>query len=214
MILFQVLIDRSKRMKKSLISQKITTVILASALVMGVVSCSSGKSDKSDETTAVRTTEAETVTEETSEETSEETTVETTEETTTETTEESDVATGDPEIDQFEDPEVRKWAKYYLDEGYKIREIGDESFFGPHSDMIEGFAAGTDDDNILTLDFVMKFPDYESADTYLDRVDEGKRGPVVRTDNGDGSYDIDIHDGVWTGTLSANNVLRLVCNKR
>lgn len=202
-------------MKKSLISQKITAVILASALVMGVVSCSSGKSGKSDETTAAETTEAETVTEESSEDTAEDTTVETTtEETTTETSEESDVATGDPEIDQFEDPEVRKWAKYYLDEGYKIREIGDESFFGPHSDMVEGFAAGTEDDNILTLDFVMKFPDYESVDAYLNRVNEGKRGPVVRTANGDGSYDIDIYDGVWTGTLSANNVLRLVCNKR
>ena len=182
-------------MKKSLISQKITAVILASALVMGVVSCSSGKSGKSDETTAAETTEAETVTEESSEDTAEDTTVETTtEETTTETSEESDVATGDPEIDQFEDPEVRKWAKYYLDE--------------------EGFAAGTEDDNILTLDFVMKFPDYESVDAYLNRVNEGKRGPVVRTANGDGSYDIDIYDGVWTGTLSANNVLRLVCNKR
>ena len=144
----------------------------------------------------------------------EETTTETTEETTAETSDESNSASGNPEVDEYTDPEVRKWAQWYLDEGYMIRTIGDESFFGPHSDMVEGFAAGTEDDNILTLDFVMKFPDYDSVDAYLNRVNEGKRGPVVRTANGDGSYEIDIFNGIWTGTLSANNVLRLVCTKR
>ena len=207
-------------MKKNLLAKKFTAAVIAASLVASVASCSSN--GKKEETTAAETTtEAETeetTTAESSEETTTEsiteTTTETTEETTSETSDESNSAGGNPEVDEYTDPEVRKWAQWYLDEGYMIRTIGDESFFGPHSDMVEGFAAGTEDDNILTLDFVMKFPDYDSVDAYLNRVDEGKRGPVVRTANGDGSYEIDIFNGVWTGTLSANNVLRLVCTKR
>ena len=202
-------------MKKNLLAKKFTALVIAVSLVTTAASCSSNGTAK--ETTAAETTTeaaAEESVSETSDETVEETTEEVTETTVVETTEE-DIPAGEyPEVDEYSDPEVRKWAKYYLDEGYKIRSISDESFFGPHSNMIEGLAAGTDDDNIMTLDFVMKFPDYESADTYLTGVNAGKRGPVVRTYNGDGSYDIDIHDGIWTGTLSANNVLRLVCNKR
>ena len=208
-------------MKKNLLAKKFTAAVIAASLVTSVASCSSN--GKKEETTAAETTtEAateETTTAESSEETTTEsvaetTTTETTEETTAETSDESDSAGENPEVDEYSDPEVRKWAQWYLDEGYMIRTIGDESFFGPHSDMVEGFAAGTEDDNILTLDFVMKFPDYDSVDAYLNRVDEGKRGPVVRTANGDGSYEIDIFNGIWTGTLSANNVLRLVCTKR
>lgn len=207
-------------MKKNLLAKKFTAAVIAASLVTSVASCSSN--GKKEETTAAETTtEAETeetTTAESSEETTTEsvaeTTTETTEETTAETSDESNSASGNPEVDEYTDPEVRKWAQWYLDEGYMIRTIGDESFFGPHSDMVEGFAAGTEDDNILTLDFVMKFPDYDSVDAYLNRVDEGKRGPVVRTANGDGSYEIDIFNGIWTGTLSANNVLRLVCTKR
>ena len=207
-------------MKKNLLAKKFTAAVIAASLVTGIASCSSnGKKEKT--TAAETTTEAateETTTAESSEETTTEsvaeTTTETTEETTAETSDESNSASGNPEVDEYTDPEVRKWAQWYLDEGYMIRTIGDESFFGPHSDMVEGFAAGTEDDNILTLDFVMKFPDYDSVDAYLNRVNEGKRGPVVRTANGDGSYEIDIFNGIWTGTLSANNVLRLVCTKR
>ena len=207
-------------MKKNLLAKKFTAAVIAASLVTSVASCSSN--GKKEETTAAETTtEAateETTTAESSEETTTEsvaeTTTETTEETTAETSDESNSASGNPEVDEYTDPEVRKWAQWYLDEGYMIRTIGDESFFGPHSDMVEGFAAGTEDDNILTLDFVMKFPDYDSVDAYLNRVNEGKRGPVVRTANGDGSYEIDIFNGIWTGTLSANNVLRLVCTKR
>jgi hypothetical protein len=207
-------------MKKSLLAKKFTAVVIAASLVTSVASCSSN--GKKEETTAAETTtEAETeetTTAESSEETTTEsvaeTTTETTEETTAETSDESNSAGDNPEVDEYTDPEVRKWAQWYLDEGYMIRTIGDKSFFGPHSDMVEGFAAGTEDDNILTLDFVMKFPDYDSVDAYLNRVNEGKRGPVVRTANGDGSYEIDIFNGIWTGTLSANNVLRLVCTKR
>jgi uncharacterized cupredoxin-like copper-binding protein len=207
-------------MKKNLLAKKFTAVVIAASLVASAASCSSN--GKKEETTAAETTtEAateETTTAESSEETTTEsvaeTTTETTEETTAETSDESNSAGENPEVDEYSDPEVRKWAQWYLDEGYMIRTIGDESFFGPHSDMVEGFAAGTEDDNILTLDFVMKFPDYDSVDAYLNRVDEGKRGPVVRTANGDGSYEIDIFNGIWTGTLSANNVLRLVCTKR
>lgn len=208
-------------MKKNLLAKKFTAAVIAASLVTGIASCSSN--GKKEETTAAETTtEAkteETTTAESSEETTTEsvaetTTTETTEETTAETSDESNSAGENPEVDEYSDPEVRKWAQWYLDEGYMIRTIGDESFFGPHSDMVEGFAAGTEDDNILTLDFVMKFPDYDSVDAYLNRVNEGKRGPVVRTDNGDGSYEIDIFNGIWTGTLSANNVLRLVCTKR
>ena len=207
-------------MKKNLLAKKFTASVIAASLVMGIASCSSNGT-KEETTAAETTTETETeetTTAESSEETTTEsvaeTTTETTEETTAETSDESNSASGNPEVDEYTDPEVRKWAQWYLDEGYMIRTIGDESFFGPHSDMVEGFAAGTEDDNILTLDFVMKFPDYDSVDAYLNRVDEGKRGPVVRTANGDGSYEIDIFNGVWTGTLSANNVLRLVCTKR
>lgn len=207
-------------MKKNLLAKKFTAAVIAASLVTSVASCSSN--GKKEETTAAETTtEAETeetTTAESSEETTTEsvaeTTTETTEETTAETSDESNSAGENPEVDEYSDPEVRKWAQWYLDEGYMIRTIGDESFFGPHSDMVEGFAAGTEDDNILTLDFVMKFPDYDSVDAYLNRVNEGKRGPVVRTANGDGSYEIDIFNGIWTGTLSANNVLRLVCTKR
>ena len=207
-------------MKKNLLAKKFTAAVIAASLVTSAASCSSN--GKKEETTAAETTtEAateETTTAESSEETTTEsvaeTTTETTEETTAETSDESNSASGNPEVDEYTDPEVRKWAQWYLDEGYMIRTIGDESFFGPHSDMVEGFAAGTEDDNILTLDFVMKFPDYDSVDAYLNRVNEGKRGPVVRTANGDGSYEIDIFNGIWTGTLSANNVLRLVCTKR
>ena len=207
-------------MKKNLLAKKFTAAVIAASLVTGIASCSSN--GKKEETTAAETTtEAETeetTTAESSEETTTEsvaeTTTETTEETTAETSDESNSAGENPEVDEYTDPEVRKWAQWYLDEGYMIRTIGDESFFGPHSDMVEGFAAGTEDDNILTLDFVMKFPDYDSVDAYLNRVNEGKRGPVVRTANGDGSYEIDIFNGIWTGTLSANNVLRLVCTKR
>lgn len=207
-------------MKKNLLAKKFTAAVIAASLVTSVASCSSN--GKKEETTAAETTtEAETeetTTAESSEETTTEsvaeTTTETTEETTAETSDESNSAGENPEVDEYSDPEVRKWAQWYLDEGYMIRTIGDESFFGPHSDMVEGFAAGTEDDNILTLDFVMKFPDYDSVDAYLNRVNEGKRGPVVRTANGDGSYEIDIFNGIWTGTLSTNNVLRLVCTKR
>ena len=207
-------------MKKNLLAKKFTAAVIAASLVTSVASCSSN--GKKEETTAAETTtEAETeetTTAESSEETTTEsvaeTTTETTDETTAETSDESNSAGENPEVDEYSDPEVRKWAQWYLDEGYMIRTIGDESFFGPHSDMVEGFAAGTEDDNILTLDFVMKFPDYDSVDAYLNRVNEGKRGPVVRTANGDGSYEIDIFNGIWTGTLSANNVLRLVCTKR
>ena len=207
-------------MKKNLLAKTFTAAVIAASLVASAASCSSN--GKKEETTAAETTtEAETeetTTAESSEETTTEsvaeTTTETTEETTAETSDESNSASENPEVDEYTDPEVRKWAQWYLDEGYMIRTIGDESFFGPHSDMVEGFAAGTEDDNILTLDFVMKFPDYDSVDAYLNRVDEGKRGPVVRTANGDGSYEIDIFNGIWTGTLSANNVLRLVCTKR
>ena len=207
-------------MKKNLLAKKFTAAVIAASLVTSVASCSSN--GKKEETTAAETTtEAETeetTTAESSEETTTEsvaeTTTETTEETTAETSDESNSAGENPEVDEYSDPEVRKWAQWYLDEGYMIRTIGDESFFGPHSDMVEGFAAGTEDDNILTLDFVMKFPDYDSVDAYLNRVNEGKRGPVVRTANGDGSYEIDIFNGIWTGTLSANNVLRLICTKR
>ena len=199
-------------MKKNLLAKKFTAAVIAASLVASAASCSSN--GKKEETTAAETTTEAATEETTTAESSEETTTETTEETTAETSDESNSASGNPEVDEYTDPEVRKWAQWYLDEGYMIRTIGDESFFGPHSDMVEGFAAGTEDDNILTLDFVMKFPDYDSVDAYLNRVDEGKRGPVVRTDNGDGSYEIDIFNGIWTGTLSANNVLRLVCTKR
>ena len=209
-------------MKKELLARKIMALIVAGSVITSVASCSSnGKKEETtedaSETTIEETTStAEETTEESAAETSEETTTsETTVKTTAESTgDDTGSASGNPEVDEYSDPEVRKWAQYYLDEGYKIRTISDDSFFGPKSDMVEGFAAGTDDDNILTLDFVMKFPDYASADEYLTRVNEGKRGPVVRTDNGDGSYEIDIHDGIWVGTLSANNVLRLVCTKR
>ena len=211
-------------MKKAIDLKKLTAFILAAALMVSVVSCSSDNDsdEEEEETTTVETTEEETTTtEETSEETttSETTTEATTETTTEETTVETTVETtliDDPQIDDYSDPEVRYWASWYISNGYDIEymdhEAG-ESWWGEGTNMVEGFGAADAGDNLFTIDYVMKFPDYESADAFLNELDESDFGDLERTENGDGSCTFEIEGGLWTGSLSTNNVVVLVCHE-
>jgi len=209
-------------MKKAIDLKKLTAFVLAAALMVSVVSCSSDNdndNDEEEETTTVETTEEETTTTtaETSEETTttEATTEETTEETTVETTVETTLI-DDPQIDDYNDPEVKYWASWYLSNGYEIEymdyEAG-ESWWGEGTNMVEGFAAGTSNDSIFSLDYVMKFPDYESADAFLNELDGSDFGDLERSENGDGSCTFEIEGGLWTGTLSTNNVIVFVCHE-
>ena len=200
---------------KNLYLKKIATLTIAATLTMSVAACSSGnngdKETTAAETTAEAETEAETeaVTEETT--TSSEITETTTEETTTETTAEE---INDPDTSMYEDREVRDWARWYLDHGYYIEYMNHddaESYWGKGTNVVEGFAAGTDDDNLFTLDYVMKFEDYDSAEHFITELEENGWGPVERNDNGDGTHSYTLGDGIWEATLSENNVLRFVC---
>ena len=203
-------------MKKAIDLKKLTAFILAAALMVSVVSCSSDNDsdEEEEETTTVETTEEETTT---TEETSEETTTSetTTEETTVETTVETTLI-DDPQIDDYSDPEVRYWASWYISNGYDIEymdhEAG-ESWWGEGTNMVEGFGAADAGDNLFTIDYVMKFPDYESADAFLNELDESDFGDLERTENGDGSCTFEIEGGLWTGSLSTNNVVVLVCHE-
>ena len=208
-------------MKKAILLKKITSGALAAALMLSLVSCSSDNDNEEEDetTTTVETTE------ETSDETSEETTTveTTTEETTTaeettvaETSEETAITTvDDPDTAEYTDPEVRNRARWYLDNGYDLEYMGHddaESWWGQGTNIEEGFAAAEPGDNIFTIDYVMKFPDHESADAFLNQLDGSDFGTMVRTDNADGSCTFELSDGAWTGTLSANNVLEMVCH--
>ena len=209
-------------MKKAIELKKLAALVLAASLMVSVAACSSD-SDNSDEeeettTTTVETTTEETTTsEETSEETTttEETTEETSEETTTETSEETTLI-DDPEVEMYNDPEVRSWASWYISNGYDIEymdfEAG-ESWWGEGTNMVEGFAAAEGGDNLFTLDYVMKFPDHETADAFLNELDGSDFGTVTRTEHGDGSCEFEVEGGMWYGSLSVNNVIVFVCNE-
>ncbi len=199
---------------KYLYLKKIATLAIAVTLTMSVAACSSDnngdKETTAAETTAEAETEAETeaVTAETT--TTSETAETTTEETPTETTAEE---INDPDTSMYEDREVRDWARWYLDNGYHVEYMNHddaESYWGKGTNVVEGFAAGTDNDNLFTLDYVMKFEDYESAENFITELEENGWGPVERTDNG-GSHNYTLGGGIWEATLSANNVLRFVC---
>jgi len=199
-------------MKKAIAIKRLTAVILATALMGSVVSCSSNSSIDNDEeetTTTVETTTEETTTaEETSEETTttEATTEESTEETTVETTEETTLI-DDPVIDEFEDPEVRYWASWYISNGYMVQAIGEGSTLDPGTGMVEGFAAILEGDNMFVFDFVFKFGDRESVDAFIDKIDGGATyGPVEMTDD----YNFTFAEGHGVGTISENNVVVMV----
>ena len=203
-------------MKKAIATKRLVAAILATALMVSVVSCSSGSNNDNDEeetTTTVETTTEETTTaEETSEETTasetttEVTTEETTEETTVETTEETTLV-DDPVIDEFEDPEVRYWASWYISNGYTVRAIGEGSTFVPEVGMVEGFAAIQEGDIMYTFDFVFKFEDRESVDAFIDEIDGGSDfSPVERIDDNNFTF----AEGHGVGTVSENNVVVLV----
>lgn len=208
-------------MKKG-VNKKITAIILAAAMLVSVASCSSsgGKNDddrtKPDETTAEAKTSAGD-SEETVAESIEETTTtaeETTEETTTATTtEETTTIIDDPDVAMYYDPDVRAWAKWYLDQGYYVEYMSyedSEGFWGKGTNCIEGFAAGTDDDNLLTLDYVMKFKDRESAEAFITTLEENGWDPIESYPQGDGSCNYSIAGGIWSATLSSTDVLRIV----
>lgn len=209
-------------MKKAIEIKKLAASVLAASLMMSVAACSSD-SDSSDEEEETTTTTVETTTEETatSEETSEETT--TTEETTEETSEETTVETSeettlidDPEVEMYNDPEVRSWASWYISNGYDIEYMdfdAGESWWGEGTNMVEGFAAAEGGDNLFTLDYVMKFPDHETADAFLNELDGSDFGTVTRSENGDGSCSFEVEGGMWYGSLSTNNVIVFVCNE-
>ena len=226
--------DEGTKMKKKILLKRLFACVLAASLMASVAACSSDRDTGRDEEeeTAVETSEETTTEEETSEESTEETTEETSEETTEETTEETSEETTeaaseetseettteviDPAVAMYNDPEVREWALRYINDGYEIDYMdhdAGESWWGPGTNMVEGFAAGETGDNIFILDYVMKFPDYETADAFLTELDDSGFGNVVRTENGDGSCTFVIDDGMWTGSLSTNNVIVLVCNE-
>lgn len=201
-------------MKKTFSMKKITAFVLAAVLLMSVASCSTGngKDDTKETTEAETVLETNNETEESSEETASETM--TSEETVTvETTTEAATEAVDPDTDMYTDLEVRDWARWYLDNGYHVEYMNHddaESYWGKGTNVVEGFAAGTDNDNLFTLDYVMKFEDYESAENFITELEENGWGPVERTDNG-GSHNYTLGGGIWEATLSANNVLRFVC---
>lgn len=205
-------------MKKNLLTKKITALILAGTLLVSVASCSSNNENDEEEETTTTTTEETTTEEETSEETTttEETTEETTEGSTEETTEEtseettSAVPADDPETAEYSDPEVRSWARWYLDNGYDIEYMdhdAGESWWGQGTNIVEGFAGAAPGANLFTLDYVMKFPDHDTAIAFLDELDGSDFGTVERTENGDGSCTFVVEDGYYTGSLSTTNVI-------
>lgn len=210
-------------MKKNIFLNKLTATLLAAALTVSMASCSSDNNENEETettTTVEETTAEETTATETSEETSEETTTaeETTEapaeETTDATAEETVITTqDDPDTAMYTDPEVRNRARWYIDNGYYVEYMdhdNGESWWGEGTNLVEGFGAAEDDDSFLTIDYVMKFPDYETANAFLDRLDGSDFGNVVRTEHGDGSCDIEVGGGVFTGYLSTNYVIELV----
>ncbi|MCR5529991.1 MAG: hypothetical protein K6F49_12325 [Saccharofermentans sp.] len=202
-------------MKKTIIVKRLTAAVLAATLMVSVASCSSDSEEEETTTTTTtaseETSEETTTTEETTEETSEETSSESSEETSSEET-----VIDDPEVAMYNDPEVRSWASWYINNGYDIEymdhEAG-ESFWGEGTNMVEGFGAAEPGDNLFTIDYVMKFPDYESADAFLNELDGSDFGDVVRTENGDGSCTFEVEGGMWYGSLSTNNVIVFVCNE-
>ena len=213
-------------MKKTIIVKRLTAAVLAATLMVSVASCSSDSEEEettaTEETTAEETTSAEesseetTTTEETTEEMTEETTEETTEVTAAETSETTFAIIDDPEVNVYTDDEVRMWASWYINNGYDIEYMdhdGAESWWGDGTNIVEGFAAAEAGDNLFTLDYVMKFPDYESADAFLNELDGSDFGDVVRTENGDGSCTFEVEGGMWSGSLSTNNVIVFVCNE-
>ena len=212
-------------MKKAIIIKRLTAMLLAASIMVSVVSCSSENDNEEEEETATTTTEETTTAEETTaseetttaESTAEETTEETTVETTAETTSETTFAIiDDPEVNVYTDDEVKMWASWYISNGYDIEymdfEAG-ESWWGEGTNMIEGFAAAEGGDNLFTLDYVMKFPDHETADAFLNELDGSDFGTVTRSENGDGSCSFEVEGGMWYGSLSTNNVIVFVCNE-
>ena len=211
-------------MKKG-VNKKVLAIALAAAVLVSAASCSSsdGKEDRSDSdvTTAEEKTSAEETEEETVAESSEDTTTatteQTTEETTTTTTEETTTVIDDPDVAMYNDPDVRAWAKWYLDNGYFVEYMSyedSEGYWGKGTNCIEGFAAGTDNDNLLTLDYVMKFSDSESVDAFITTLDENGWAPIEKYPQGDGSCNYSIAGGIWTATVSSSNVLRIVCEEQ
>lgn len=219
-------------MKRATLLKRFGAGLIATALMTSFAACSSDSdkdSDKEEETTVVETTAEETTEESVAEETSleetttvEETTVETSEETTTteatteETTEATTTVIDDPAVAMYSDPEVKEWALKYINNGFHVEYMdhdGGESFWGTGTNMVEGFGAGDDGDSLFTLDYVMKFPDHETADAFLTELDGSAFGHVERTDNGDGSCTFEIEGGMWTGSVSVNNVLVLIFNE-
>lgn len=212
-------------MKKAIIIKRLTAMLLAASIMVSVVSCSSENDNEEEEETATTTTEETTTAEETTvseetttaESTAEETTEETTVETTAETTSETTFAIiDDPEVNVYTDDEVKMWASWYISNGYDIEymdfEAG-ESWWGEGTNMVEGFAAAEGGDNLFTLDYVMKFPDHETADAFLNELDGSDFGTVTRLENGDGSCSFEVEGGMWYGSLSTNNVIVFVCNE-
>ncbi len=212
-------------MKKAIIIKRLTAMLLAASIMVSVVSCSSENDNEEEEETATTTTEETTTAEETTaseetttaESTAEETTEETTVETTAETTSETTFAIiDDPEVNVYTDDEVKMWASWYISNGYDIEymdfEAG-ESWWGEGTNMVEGFAAAEGGDNLFTLDYVMKFPDHETADAFLNELDGSDFGTVTRSENGDGSCSFEVEGGMWYGSLSTNNVIVFVCNE-
>ena len=212
-------------MKKAIIIKRLTAMLLAASIMVSVVSCSSENDNEEEEETATTTTEETTTAEETTateetttaESTAEETTEETTVETTAETTSETTFAIiDDPEVNVYTDDEVKMWASWYISNGYDIEymdfEAG-ESWWGEGTNMVEGFAAAEGGDNLFTLDYVMKFPDHETADAFLNELDGSDFGTLTRSENGDGSCSFEVEGGMWYGSLSTNNVIVFVCNE-
>ena len=192
-------------MKKNKLTKKITALLLAASLMISVAACSSNNNsddEEEEETTTVETTT--------------ETTTTTTEETTTEETTAEETTTtliDDPALADYSDDEVRSWASWYISNGYDIEymdfEAG-ESWWGNGTNIVEGFAAAGPGANIFTLDYVMKFPDYVAADAFLNELDGSDFGTVVRSENGDGTCTFEIAGGIYTGSLSANNVVEML----
>ena len=198
---------------------KIISILLIASLSISAASCSS----KTEESTASSETTTASAVSETATETSKETTA--TSETTTEETTSSDetdteeteattftppeASPDDPDLAEYTCDDVRDYARYYMDQGEYVeymRPEDAESFWGVEYNIIEGFAHMNDNDNLFSMDFVIKFTDKEAADEFLNNLDASDYGPVVVTDMG--SYEsIDIGNGYGYATLNSDNLL-------
>lgn len=118
----------------------------------------------------------------------------------------------DPDVAMFQDEEVRRIAKMYLDQGYELEPMDQEandSWWGEGHKIVEAFAAAKKGDTLFNLDYCMKFANMEDANAFLDMLNGTDFGTLTKVENGDGSCTFDF-DGVATGTLSTGAVITMV----